>query len=55
MGKFVPYDKLSKKYQKKLNESKRRDWNGLNSVTRVAPDDKKTYKRKPKHPKMIEE
>ena len=41
MEKFVSYDKLSKKEQKKLNSGKRRDWNGLNPVTRVAPDNKK--------------
>ena len=55
MEKFVPYDKMSKKEQKKLNDSKRRDWNGLSPVTRVAPDDKKVYKRKPKHHNRIEE
>ncbi len=55
MEKFVPFDKLSKKEQKKLNAEKRRDWNGLNPVTRVASGDKKAYKRKPKHPNSIEE
>ncbi|MBR4362718.1 MAG: hypothetical protein IKP42_08310 [Ruminococcus sp.] len=55
MERFVPYDKMSKKEQKKLNAEKRRDWNGLNPVTRVAPDDRKAYKRKPKHPNRIEE
>ena len=55
MEKFVPFDKMSKKGQKKLNDSKRRDWNGLDPVTRVAPDAKKAYKRKPKHPNRIEE
>ena len=55
MERFVPYDKMSKKEQKKLNSGKRRDWNGLNPVTRVAPDNKKAYKRKPKHPDRSEE
>ena len=49
MEKFISFDKLSKKEQKKLNGEKRRDWNGLNPVTRVAPDNKKAYKRKQKH------
>ena len=49
MDKFTSFDKLSKKEQKKLNAEKRRDWNGLNPVTRVVPDNKKAYKRKPKH------
>ena len=48
MDKFIPYDKLSKKEQKKLNDEKRRDWNGLNPVTRVVSDNKKAYKRKHK-------
>ena len=49
MDKFVPYDKMSKKEQKKINDEKRRDWNGINPVTKVVPDSKKVYKRKPKH------
>ncbi|MBR1824741.1 MAG: hypothetical protein IJ779_11000 [Ruminococcus sp.] len=53
MEKFVPYEKLSKKEQKKLNNSKRRDWNGLDPSTRVAVNDKKVYKRKPKHPDLV--
>lgn len=55
MEKFVPFDKMSKKERKKLNGGKRRDCNGLSPVTRVAPDDKKAYKRKPKNPNRIEE
>lgn len=50
MDKFVSFNKMSKKEQKKINSEKRRDWNGLNPVTRVVPDDKKAYKRKPKYP-----
>ena len=49
MDKFVPYDKMSKKEQKKINDEKRRDWNGMNPVTKVVPESKKVYKRKPKH------
>ncbi|MBR5165834.1 MAG: hypothetical protein IKW87_09820 [Ruminococcus sp.] len=56
MEKFVSYDKLSKKEKKKLDSAKRRDWQGLNPVTRVADENKKAYKRKLKHPiKLIEE
>lgn len=54
MEKFVSYDKMSKKEQKKLNAEKRRDWNGLNPVTRVVPDNKRTYKRKSKYPESYE-
>ena len=49
MNKFVPYEKMSKKARKKLDAAKRRDWNGLNPVTRVAEPSKK-YSRKLKHP-----
>lgn len=48
---FVPYEKLSKKEKKKIDSLKRRDWNGLNPVTRVAETEKtKKYSRKEKHP-----
>lgn len=50
MEKFVPHDKLSKKEKKKLDSVKRRDWQGLNPVTRIADNNKKVYKRKPKYP-----
>lgn len=49
MEKFVSFEKMSKKEQKKLNAEKRRDWNGINPVSRVVPDNKKAYKRNPKH------
>ena len=51
MDKFVPYDKMSKKEQKKVNGEKRRDWNGIDPVTKVVPESKQVYKRKPKHQK----
>ncbi len=51
--KFVPFEKMSKKAQKKLNAEKRRGWQGLNPVTRVADENKKAYKRKPKHHNSI--
>lgn len=49
MEKFVAFEKMSKKEQRKLNAEKRRDWNGMNPVTRVVPDNKRAYKRNPKH------
>ena len=55
MEKFTPYEKLSKKEKKKLDSEKRRDWNGLNPVTRVVENEHKEYKRKPKHPKKFDE
>lgn len=50
MEKFISYEKMSKKDQKKLDAQKRRGWNGLNPVTRIAGNNKKVYKRKSKHP-----
>lgn len=55
MTDFIPFDKMSKKEKKKLNSAKRRDWQGLNPVTRVADENKKAYKRKPKHPENFDE
>ena len=55
MEKFISYEKLSKKEQKKLNAQKRLDWNGINPVTKIIPDSKKAYKRKPKHISAIYE
>jgi hypothetical protein len=54
MVKFITFENVIKKEQKKLNAEKRRDWNGLTPVTRVVPDSKKVYKRKPKHPEDYE-
>lgn len=52
MEKFVPYEKMSRKEKQKINSAKRRDWNGLNPVTRVAEKSKK-YSRKIKHPERF--
>lgn len=48
MEKFTPYDKLSKKEQKRLDSAKHRDWEGLNPVTRAVKtstkqDTRRTY------------
>lgn len=34
MTNFTPYEKLSKKAKKAVNNSRRADWNGINPVTR---------------------
>lgn len=44
MNTFVEYKKMSKKQQREYNQSKRRDWNGVNPVTKVVPN-KKAYNR----------
>ena len=45
MEKFVPFEKLSKKKQRELNAIRRKDWNGINPVTR-KPENPKAYNRK---------
>ena len=45
MEKFVPYEKLSKKEQQKINKARRGTWGDLNPVTR-KPTNSKAYKRK---------
>lgn len=54
MKKFIPYDKLSKKEKRRLDICKRRDWSGINPVTRIADTDRKKYKRKSKYPETYE-
>jgi len=43
--KFVPLEKQSKRKQKEYYSSKRKDWNGINPVTRTTPNPR-AYKRK---------
>ncbi len=45
MEKFIAFEKLSKKEQKRLNNSKRGDWGAINPVSRIVPS-KKCYNRK---------
>lgn len=45
MEKFIPYEKLSKKQQRKLDRSRRNTWGELNPVTRKARNEK-IYNRK---------
>ncbi len=45
MEKFIPYEKLSKKEQKRLNKAGRGTWGGLDPVTR-KPQCSKAYNRK---------
>lgn len=44
MGKFIPYEKLSKKKQKELSKLRRATWGELNPVTR-KPKNPKAYQR----------
>ena len=45
MEKFIPYEKLSKKEKRKLDQAKRQTWGELNPVTR-KPENSKAYNRK---------
>ena len=45
MEKFIPFEKLSKKKQRELNAIRRKDWNGINPVTRKT-ENPKAYNRK---------
>ena len=44
MEKFIPYEKLSKKEQRKIDQAKRQTWGELNPVTR-KPVNSKAYNR----------
>ena len=45
MGKFIPYEKLSKKEKRKMDLAKRQTWGELIPVTR-KPQNSKAYNRK---------
>ena len=45
MEKFIPYEKLSKKEKRKINQAKRQTWGELNPVTR-KPESSKAYSRR---------
>ena len=44
MEKFIPYEKLSKKEKRKLDQARRQTWGELNPVTR-KPVNSKAYNR----------
>ena len=44
MEKFIPYEKLSKKEKRKIDQARRQTWGELNPVTR-KPENSKTYDR----------
>lgn len=41
MGKFIPLEKMSKKNKREFYSKQRKDWNGLDPVTRVVQENKK--------------
>ena len=46
---FIPYEKLSKKEQKKINNKKRSDSFGVNMTTKVIHDKTKYNRKKNKN------
>ena len=44
MEKFIPYEKLSKKEKRKMDQAKRQTWGELNPVTRKS-ESSKAYNR----------
>jgi hypothetical protein len=46
MKKMIPYEKLSKKQQRALNNSKRVTWGNLNPITRIPPNSRAYNRRK---------
>ena len=44
MEKFIPYEKLSKKEKRKIDQARRQTWGDLNPVTR-KPENSKAYNR----------
>ena len=45
MEKFIPYEKLSKKEKRKIDQARRQNWGELNPVTRM-PENSRAYNRK---------
>ena len=45
MEKFIPYEKLSKKEKRKIDQARRQTWGELNPVTR-KPTNSKAYNRR---------
>ena len=46
MDKFIPYEKLSKKEQRKRNAQRRGGWQGLSPVTRRSENPRAYNRRK---------
>ena len=44
MEKFIPYEKLSKKEKRKIDQAKRQTWGELNPVTRKPANSKVSVK-----------
>jgi len=49
MPRYIPYDKMSKREKRELNNRRRRTWKGLNPVTRKPPDPRAYNRKKRPH------
>lgn len=45
MEKYIPYEKLSKKKKRELNNARRGTWGSLNPITR-KPENSRAYNRR---------
>ena len=52
--KMIPYEKMSKKAKREYDLRKRRDWGGLNPVTR-KPENPRAYNRSREKARSIDE
>ena len=53
MEKFIPYEKLSKKEKRKLDNARRQTWGALNPTTRKS-DNIKVYNRKKRQDREVQ-
>jgi len=53
MEKFIPYEKLSKKEKRKLDNARRQTWGALNPTTRKS-ENIKVYNRKKRQDRSTE-
>ncbi len=54
MQEFIPYEKLSKKERRKIDQSKRQTWGCMNPVTR-RPENSRAYNRSKARARMSTE
>lgn len=51
---MIPYEKLSKKARREMDRRSRRDWGGMNPVTR-RPESSKAYNRSKEKARSLED
>jgi len=53
MDKFVPYEKMNKRQRRALDKLRRKNWNGVCPVTRIAEPKQRRCERREKHRKAL--